>query len=54
MGADAVFEVVVDRADLDLVLHRPEGPFGHLELLVGATTDSELESVESAQVVRIT
>ena len=34
--ADAVFEVVVDRADLDRVLHRAERALGHLELLVGA------------------
>ena len=36
VGAYAVFEVVVDRADLDQVFHRAEGPLGHLQLLVGA------------------
>src|ERR1035437_3796999 len=34
--AGAGREVVVDRADLDRVLHRSERALGHLELLVGA------------------
>ena len=34
--ADAGLEVVVDRADLDRVLHRSERALGHLELFVGA------------------
>jgi hypothetical protein len=34
--SDAVLEVVVDRADLDRVLHRAERALGELQLLVGA------------------
>ena len=41
--ADAVFEVVVDRADLDRVFHRSERALGHLELLVGADRGGRAE-----------
>ena len=40
-----VFEVVVDRADLDRVLHRSERALGHLELLVGADRGGRAERV---------
>ena len=41
--ADAVLEVVVDRADLDRVLHRSERVLGELELLVGADRGGRAE-----------
>ena len=43
--AHAGLEVVVDRADLDRVLHRSERALGHLQLFVGADRGARAELV---------
>ena len=52
VDTDARLEVVVDRADLDRVLHRSERTLGHLQLLVGADRGAGAEPV-AGRVVRI-